>query len=99
MAKISGNYEAMFILNPTLSEEDTAALVTRFKSLVESNGTLTEVDEWGMRRLAYPIQDYTEGYYVLITFNSVPAFPAEMDRIFKITDGVMRSMIICTDDK
>ncbi len=99
MAKISGNYEAMFIIDPTVGEEATAALVMKFKDLVEQHGTLTEVDEWGKRRLAYPINDYTEGYYVLFTFTSAPSFPAEMDRIFKITDGIMRSMIICNDDK
>jgi small subunit ribosomal protein S6 len=99
MAKISGNYEAVFIIDPTLGEEETANLVAKFKALVEGNGTLTEVDEWGKRRLAYPINDYTEGYYVLISFSSVPSFPAEMDRIFKITDGIMRSMITCTDAK
>lgn len=99
MAKISGNYEAMFIIDPSLSEEATAALVAKFKDLVEKNGTVTDVDEWGKRKLAYPINDYTEGYYVLITFTSAPSFPAEMDRVFKITDGIMRSMIICNDEK
>ncbi len=99
MAKISGNYEVIFIIDPTVGEEATAALVTKFKDLVEQNATLTEVDEWGKRRLAYPINYRTEGYYVLMTFTSEPSFPAEMDRIFKITDGILRSMIICNDDK
>ena len=98
MAKLNANYEVIFILNPNLSEEDTAALVTKFKSLVEQNGTLAEVDEWGKRRLAYPIDDLNEGYYVLMTFSSAPAFPAEMDRVLKITDNVMRSMIVCKDE-
>ena len=98
MAKLSANYEAVFILDATLGEEATAALVTKFKTLVEQNGTLTEVDEWGKRRLAYPINDKNEGYYVLMTFNSVPSFPLELDRIFRITDGVVRSMIVCKDE-
>ncbi|HIR83797.1 MAG TPA: 30S ribosomal protein S6 [Candidatus Galloscillospira excrementavium] len=98
MAKLNANYEVVFILNPNLSEEDTAALVTKFKSLVEQNGTLAEVDEWGKRRLAYPIDDLNEGYYVLMTFSSAPAFPAELDRVLKITDNVMRSMIVCKDE-
>ena len=98
MAKLNANYEVVFILNPNLSEEDTAALVTKFKSLVEQNGTLAEVDEWGKRRLAYPIDDLNEGYYVLMTFSSAPAFPAELDRLLKITDNVMRSMIVCKDE-
>ena len=88
MAKLNANYEVVFILNPNLSEEDTAALVTKFKSLVEQNGTLAEVDEWGKRRLAYPINDLTEGYYVIMTFTADAAFPAELDRVMRITDGV-----------
>jgi len=97
MAKINANYEAMYILNPALTEEQTAALVAKFKGVVEANGTVSEIDEWGKRRLAYPIDDLMEGYYVLMTFTAVPAIPAELDRIFRITDGVMRSMIICKD--
>jgi small subunit ribosomal protein S6 len=99
MAKISANYEAVFIIDPAQGEEGIAALVAKFKGLVENYGTVTEVDEWGKRRLAYPINDLTEGYYVLISFNSAPSFPAEMDRIFKITDGILRSMIVCVDEK
>ena len=97
MAKINSNYEAVYILNPDLNEEQIAALVERFKSVVEANGTVTEVDEWGKRRLAYPIDDLTEGYYVLMTFTAAAAIPAELDRIFRITDGVMRSLIVCKD--
>ena len=97
MAKLNSNYEAVYILNPDLSEEQIAAQVERFKSVVEANGTVTEVDEWGKRRLAYPINDLTEGYYVLMTFTAAAAVPAELDRIFRITDGVMRSLIVCKD--
>ena len=89
MAKINANYEAMYILDPSLNEEAVAALV--------ANGTVSEVDEWGKRRLAYPINDLMEGYYVLMTFNAAAAIPAELDRIFRITDGVMRSLIVCKD--
>ena len=98
MAKVSGNYEVLYIINPALGEEDTAALVARFKELAEGHGTVTEVDEWGKRRLAYPINDLEEGYYVLMTFTAAAAIPAELDRIFRITDGVMRSMIVCKDE-
>ena len=99
MAKLNANYEAVYILDPTLTEEATAALVAKFKTLVENNGTLAEVDEWGKRHMAYPINDYTEGYYVLMTFSSAPAFPQELDRVLRITDGVMRSLIICKDEQ
>lgn len=98
MAKLSANYEAMYILDPNLGEEATAALVEKFKTLVEQkNGTVSEVNEWGKRRLAYLINDLAEGYYVLMTFTAEPTVPHELDRIFRITDGVMRSMIVCTD--
>ena len=98
MAKVNANYEAVYILNPDLTEEQIAALVERFKSVVEANGTVSEVNEWGKRRLAYPINDLMEGYYVLMTFTAAAAVPAELDRIFRITDGVMRSMIVCKDE-
>ena len=78
-------------------KEQIAALVARFQSVVEANGTVSEVNEWGKRRLAYPINDLMEGYYVLMTFNAAAAIPAELDRIFRITDGVMRSLIVCKD--
>ena len=95
MAKLSGNYEVVFILNPNLDEEATAAMVAKFKTLVEQNGTLAEVEEWGKRKLAYAINYITEGYYVLISFTSAPDFPKELDRILGITDGIIRSMIVC----
>jgi len=97
MAKINANYEVIYIMNPSLGEEGITALKEKFKALVEANGTLSEVDEWGKRRLAYPINDLLDGHYVLMSFTSGADFPAELDRIFKITDGVIRSLIICKD--
>ena len=97
MAKINGNYEALYILNPALDEESIAALVAKFKAVVEAGDSAAQVEEWGKRRLAYPINDLMEGYYVLMTFTAAAAIPAELDRIFRITDGVMRSMIVCKD--
>ena len=98
MAKLSGNYEVVYILDPNMNEEATAAMVSKFQTLVEQNGTLAEVNEWGKRHLAYPINDMTEGYYVLMSFSAKPEFPRELDRILRITDGVMRSLIVCTDE-
>ena len=98
MAKISGKYETIFIVNPKLEEAAATAAVDKFKSLVEANGTNVEVEDWGKRRLAYPIEDQTEGVYTLVRFESKPDFPAELDRIYKITDGIMRSIIVCLDD-
>ena len=94
MAKINANYEVVMIFKPDLGEEATAALVEKFKTTVEQRGTVTEVDEWGKRHLAYPIDDLTEGYYVLMTFTADPAFPAELDRLLRINDSVMRSLIV-----
>ena len=91
MAKVSANYEVLYIIDPDLGEEATAAMVEKFKALIEANGTITEQEEWG--KLAYLINDKAEGYYVLVKFTSAPAFPAELDRVMKITDGVMRSLI------
>ena len=92
MAKTTGKYEALYIIDATLGEEDTAALVNKFKAMVEAEGTLSNVDEWGKRRLAYPINDLNEGYYVLMSFESKPEFPAELERVMKITEGVLRCM-------
>lgn len=98
MAKISGKYETIFIVNPTLEEAAATAVADKFKSLIEANGTNVEVEDWGKRRLAYPIEDQNEGIYTLVRFESKPEFPAELDRIYKITDGIMRSLIVCLDD-
>ena len=94
MAKLTGNYEVLYVINPTLGEEETAALVARFKELAESRGTVTEVEEWGKRKLAYLINDLEEGYYVLMTFTADPAFPAELDPLMRINTGIMRSIIV-----
>ena len=87
-------YEAIFIISTKQDEESIKATVEKFSTLISENGTLTSVDEWGKRKLAYLINKEAEGYYVLFTFESEAAFPAELDRVSKITDGVLRSMII-----
>ena len=88
------SYETMLIFSLTKGDEGTAELVEKFKALIEANGTLDSVEEWGQRRLAYPINDEAEGYYLLLNYTCAPEFPAEFDRILKITDGVLRSLII-----
>ena len=75
------------------------AIVEKFKNLIEKHATLKNVDEWGKRKLAYLINKESEGYYVLFDFESTAEFPAELDRIFKITEGVMRSLIIKKEDE
>ena len=83
-------YETMLVTSAALDEEASAALVGKFKALIEANGTIDSVDEWGKKRLAYPINDENEGIYTVIQFTSGPEFPAELERVYKITDGVLR---------
>lgn len=98
MAKISAKYEVLYIIDPAVGEEGIAALVEKFKAIVEAEGTLTSIEEWGKRRLAYPINDLMEGYYVLMTCECKPELPAELDRVLKITEGVMRSLITTVEE-
>ena len=93
MAKTTEKYEVLYVLNPNLTEEETQAIVENFKTLIEQNGTVDEMEEWGKRKLAYEINYLTEGYYVLVKFTSGPELPAELDRILGITDGVIRSLV------
>ena len=93
MAKSIEKYEVLYVLNPNLTEEETQGIVEKFKTLIEQNGTIDEMEEWGKRKLAYEINYLTEGYYVLVKFTSGPDFPAELDRILGITDGVIRSLV------
>lgn len=98
MEKVINSYESLFIVNVTKGDEALEATVNKFVSLIEANAEVIDVAKWGKRRLAYPINDLNEGYYVLATFNAPHAFPAELERIYKITEGIMRSMVIRTED-
>lgn len=91
-------YESIFIISSEIGEENTRALVEKFKNLLESSAQLESIDEWGKRRLAYPIYDKNEGYYVLANFSAEPEFPRELERIYKITDGIIKYMIIKKDN-
>ena len=92
-------YETMLVTKAGLDEEASAALVGKFKSLIEANGTIDSVEDWGKRRLAYPINKENEGVYTLINFTSEADFPAELDRVYKITDGVLRTMIVAQPEE
>ncbi|MDF2566550.1 MAG: ribosomal protein [Oscillospiraceae bacterium] len=98
MAKISEKYESVLILSTKLGEEGIKSSIEKFSDMISKNGTLESVDEWGKRRLAYLINDETEGYYVLFNFTSAPDFPAELDRVYKITDGILRSLIVTREN-
>jgi len=88
-------YETIFILHPSLDEEAVKANVEKFKGVIENNGGEVEnVDAWGKRKLAYEIQKVGEGHYTLINFNANPELPKELDRVFRITDTVIRHIII-----
>ena len=97
MEKVINSYECLFIVDVTAGDAETEATVNKFTSLVEANAEVVDVAKWGKRRLAYPINDMPEGYYVVVTFKSAPEFPSEMDRLFNIDESIMRSMIIKLD--
>ncbi len=88
------SYETIMVLSSQLDEEATKALVEKFTSLIAANGSVESVDEWGRRRLAYEINDEAEGYYVLVNFKSEPDFVKELTRVYQITDGVMRNIVV-----
>lgn len=87
-------YEAVAVFSLKNGDEAATALVEKFKALIEANGTLESVDEWGKKKLAYLINDEDEGYYALYNFESAPEFPTEFERVAKITDGILRTLII-----
>ena len=92
MEKKICSYETLFAVNATLPEEECKALVEKFVNLIKDNGTDVDVNEWGKRRFAYPINYINEGYYVLVTYKSNADFPQELERQFGITEGVLRYM-------
>ena len=94
MAKLSEKYEAVIVFSLKKDEEQIKALTEKFSELIKANGTLTNIDDWGKRKLAYEINYESEGYYVLYNFESKPDFPAELERVINITDGVLRSVVV-----
>ena len=92
-------YETIFVLDCTLSEEEITALQEKFTNLIAKNGEVESVDAWGKRRLAYPIDYKTEGYYVLVNFKSAPDFPKELERVYGITEGVLRTIVVRKDEE
>ena len=95
MEIIKNFYESMFIVDVTDGEDAVKASVEKFVGLINANSeTVYEVNEWGKRRLAYPINDKPEGYYVVVTFKADPEFPAEFERLANIDESILRSMVI-----
>ena len=87
-------YETIFIVDLTKGEEAVAAIIEKFKNMIETSAQLEKIDEWGKKRLAYPINDMDDGYYVYVEFSAETSFPAELERIFKITEDIMRFLVI-----
>lgn len=99
MAKVNANYEVVYIMDPALGEEAIAAMIEKFKTLVETQGTVTAIDDWGKRRLAYPINYKTEGYYVLVNFESEATLPREIERTMQIAESILRYLIVKVEEK
>ena len=99
MEKMMSSYEALFIVSVANGDEAAKTTVTKFVDMIAANGEIVETAEWGRRRLAYPIEDMNEGYYVFVTFSAPQAFVAELYRIFNITDGILRSIVVKADEK
>ncbi len=93
------NYEVLFIIDPALEDEAKNSVVDAVKGIIEAEGEVGNVDVWGMRKLAYPINKKSEGYYVVIEFKAEPTLPKELDRRLKISDNVMRHLIDNKDQK
>ena len=98
MEQLTSKYENVFIANPDLTEDAAKALLEKFTGIITSNGGIIDnVSEWGKKKLAYPIEDYTEGYYYVVNFTSAANLPAELDRVYNITDGILRSLVVKLD--
>ena len=98
MEQLTSKYESVFIVKPDLNEEAAKAASEKFTGIITSNGgVIDNIDEWGKKKLAYPIEHLTEGYYYVINFTAVATLPAELDRVANITDDILRSLIVKLD--
>lgn len=97
--KEMNNYELMFIIDPILEDDKKEATIETVKEIIGAAGEVGKVDVWGMRKLAYPIQKKNEGYYVVVEFTAQTDLPKELDRRLRISDNVMRHIIINKDEK
>ena len=92
-------YEVMFIIDPVLEDDKKEAVIETVKGIIAAAGEVADTDIWGLRKLAYPIQKKSEGYYVVMQFTASPELPKELDRRLRISDNVMRHIIINKDEK
>ncbi len=98
MEKITSKYETVIVTDGTLAEDAAAELFGKFKALIEANATVDEVIDWGKRKLAYPINDINEGYYTIVHYTCEHEFPAELERVLNITDGILRSITVKVEE-
>lgn len=98
MAKVTGNYEAIVVFSTAAGEEQVTTLNEKVRNLISTNATITSEDDWGKRRLAYPINDENEGHYYLVEFTSNPDFPIELERVINITEGILRYMVVSKNE-
>ena len=94
MEKILNSYETLFVVDCSIGDDAVKATVEKFTAMIAENGTIESVDEWGKRKLAYPINDKNDGYYVLVNFKSEGEFPSELERVFGINEYILRSIVI-----
>lgn len=92
-------YEMTFVIDPTLEDTNKEAYIEEVKGIIAAAGEVSETDVWGLKKLAYPIQKKTEGYYVVMKFNAEPSLPKELDRRLRISDNCMRHIIVNVDEK
>ncbi len=93
------NYEVMFIIESALEDEKKQAAIAMVKEIITAEGEVGKVDIWGNRKLAYPINKKNEGFYVIVAFKGKSTLPLELDRRLKISDSVVRHIIINKDEK
>ena len=99
MEKITNKYETIFVVDTSIGEEAVKAVVEKFKAMIAESCSVESVDEWGKRRLAYEINDRTEGFYYLVNFKADSEFPKELERQYKITEGILRTIVIRKDEE
>lgn len=99
MDKKVQSYETIFVVDTTKGDEVVKTVVEKFTALISANGEITQVNDWGKRKLAYPINDRTEGYYTLVYFNSEPSFASELERLYNINENVLRALVLKEDEK
>ena len=94
MEKVMNSYETLFVVDASIGEDEVKATVEKFTALISENGSIDSIDEWGKKKLAYPINDKNDGYYVLVNFKSEGSFTAELERLFGINENILRSIVI-----